>query len=91
MVNKTDEEEIRYFIRPHITKPNQKVVTVYCGRLLVLTFYMHSYQGKKFCVLTSKHLKEIYTDYKNPIAPGVIIDLSGDSDEVELGEELPEG
>ena len=82
MVERIDEE-IKYFIRPHLTKPNQEVVAVYCGRLLIATFYMHSYQGRKFCVVASKHLKDVYTDNKNPISPTVIIDLSGDSDEEE--------
>jgi hypothetical protein len=90
MVN-TKEEEVTYYIRPHTTNPNQKVVAVYCGKQLVATFYMHWYQGRKFCVVSSKLLKDVYTDHENPIAPGVIIDLSGESDETELTKEPDHG
>jgi hypothetical protein len=71
----TDDEEIRYVIEPHNVRPEQKVVTVYCGNELICSFYMHSYKDKRYAVLMSKHIKDVYTDTRNPLAPGVIIDL----------------
>lgn len=76
MANKEDDEEIRYVIEPHNVRPKQKVVTVYCGNELICSFYMHSYENRQFCVFMSKYLGEVYTDLKNPMAPGLIIELS---------------
>lgn len=70
-----DEEEIKYFVKPHLTRPNQKAITIYCGNELVASFYMHSHAGRRYCVFMSKHLTDVYTDTRNPLAPGVIIDL----------------
>jgi hypothetical protein len=89
MTNKTDE--IKYFVKPHTTRPDQKVVTIYCGRELLGSFYMHNLESRRYCVFMSPHIREVYTDYNNPLTPGVIIDLGGDLDEfkrVSLGEPI---
>ena len=70
-----DDEEIRYFVRPHKVRPDQKVVTIYVGRELIATFYMHSWQKRRFCVFMSNYIRDVYTDMDNPLAKGLVIDL----------------
>jgi hypothetical protein len=56
-------------------REDMEVVTIHCDGTLVASLYAHSKNGRRFAVLSSKHLIDAHVDHKNPIAPTVMIDL----------------
>ena len=73
--DKDHEDEVSYRIEPHLVMPNKKIVAVFHGKSLIGTFNIHIEKERRYCVFTSKYIVNVYTDFDNPDALQVMVDL----------------
>jgi len=70
--DKDHEDEVSYRIESRI---NKKIVAVFHGKSLIGTFNIHIEKERRYCVFTSKYIVNVYTDFDNPDALQVMVDL----------------